>query len=150
MTNLDDEHAMVVCPELKNAIEAETKRVHDETHSKLPEYVYPDGIISAANAQKLADRGETLEIRKKDALFIRAMDAQRAAKKGVFGGGLMLSEHAAKEYAAAKRSAAKRYAEKRIAQEREAAEKRNTVCWELSEREKQIAAGLQERSGVDH
>ena len=71
--------------------------------------------------------GVSLEIGGSDAHFIRALDAQKASGKTLFGSGFLLSKKAAAEKAAA---------------EKAAAEKDNTYIWELSEREREIVAGL--------
>ena len=80
----------------------------------------------------MAAHGVSLEISERDAHFIRALDAQKASGKGLFGSGFLLSEKAAAEKAAAEKAAA----------EKAAAEKDNTYIWELSEREWEIVAGL--------
>ncbi len=73
----------------------------------------------------MAAHGVSLEIRERDAHFIRALDAQKASGKGLFGSGFLLSEKAAAEKAAAEKV--------RVC---------NTNVWELSDREKKIVAGL--------
>ena len=94
------------------------------THAavELPVYDYPDEVITAARLQKLA-RFTTLQIRKEDAVFIRALDAQRAKKKAIFGSGFLLTEKAAAEKAAAEKAAAKKTAAHR---------------WPLSDREREL------------
>lgn len=73
----------------------------------------------------MAAHGVSLEISERDAHFIRALDAQKASGKGLFGSGFLLSEKAAAEKAAAEKV--------RVC---------NTNVWELSDREKKIVAGL--------
>ena len=83
---------------------------------KLPTYEYPDYVVTGAILQKMAAYVD-LGILKGDAQFIRALDSQREKKKAIFGGGFILSERAAAERAAA-------------------------TCWPLSDREREIIAGL--------
>ena len=61
-----------------------------------------------------------LKIQRKEALYIRALDAQRVKKKAVYGGGYLVSD-----YAAARLKAA-----------------RESVVWELSERERTLISRL--------
>lgn len=130
LTNLDSRYILRTVPELGRAVEAADKANHKGTD--LPKYAYPDCVISAAIAQRLAHYGVEYRVRREDAVFIRRLDAQRAVDKSIFGGGLLLSERAAAERAAAERAAA----------ERAAAERINMITWELSEREKLIQATL--------
>ena len=75
--------------------------------------LYPDHVLTAAMLQKYSKYGIDYKVRRGDCVLIPALDAQRAAKKEIYGKGLLLSERAAAERAAAKR-------------------------WELSAREKDI------------
>ena len=77
--------------------------------------------------QKYSRYGIDFKVKKEECIHIQAMDEQRKHKKGVFGGGLLLSDKAA-----AKRAAA----------ERAAAEKEKRIVWELSEREQAIIKRL--------
>ena len=83
----------------------------------------------------MAAHGVSLEIRERDAHFIRALDAQKASGKGLFGSGFLLSEKAAAEKAAAEKAAAEKAAAEKV-------RVCNTNVWELSDREKKIVAGL--------
>ena len=67
----------------------------------------------------LSSHGVELRIRSDDVQFCRALDAQKAQKKAIFGCGFLLSEKAAAEKAAAKK-------------------------WELSAREREIVKKLSE------
>lgn len=117
VTNLDPLLIRSV-PELKNAVEAASKK-NQEAQKGAPraKYDYPDEIVTAAMVQRWCHYGVPYELKREDAVFIRALDSQRKAGKAIFGGGFLLSARAAAERAAAKR-------------------------WELSEREKRLAAGL--------
>ena len=68
---------------------------------------------------RIVKHGIGLEIRKEDAVFIRALDQQRKYKKAIWGGGFLLSEKAAAEKAAEK-----------------------YFRWELSDMEKEIVAHM--------
>ena len=80
----------------------------------------------------LAHHGVPFRIARKDARYVRGLDAQRESGKCIFGGGLLLSEKVAAEKAAAEKAAA----------ERAAAEKAAAEKWTLSERELAIVHAL--------
>ena len=114
------------CPDLRQAVKAADEENRREAAAELPGYIYPMEVLTAA-AYKLAKYGQPLQIRAEDVSFVRALDAQREAKKAIFGSGFLLSERAAAERAAAERAAAERAAATR---------------WELSDRERQIVREL--------
>ena len=122
VSNLDHEYIMETLPALYRILEAVDDKNRKETTAQLPKYIYPDCVISAAYAQKYSKYGVDYKVRRKDAYFTRALDSQKGQKKGIFGGGLLLSERAAAERAAAERAAA--------------------IIWPLSDRERDIIARL--------
>ena len=80
-------------------------------------------MISTAILNGLAN--VDLKIRRKEALHIKALDAQRVKKKAVYGGGYIVSDYAAARLKAARLKAA-----------------RESVVWELSERERTLISRL--------
>ena len=76
---------------------------------------------------------EPLRICPKDAVFLRALDAQKTMNRAIYGGGFLLSEKAAAEKAAA---------------EKAAAEKAAAHIWELSDREKALVKSLGKHGGA--
>ena len=136
VTNLG-EYKIRVSNELYQILKEENDK--NINTKKPPTYEYPDYVVTGAILQKMAAYVD-LDILKGDAQFIRAMDSQREKKKTIFGGGFILSERAAAERAAAERAAAERAAAERAAAERAAATR-----WQLSDREREIIAGLGDR-----
>jgi len=132
LTNLDDRYRIRTEPTLYAAVKEAVDAIRREQSRELPKYDYPYAVVSSANLQRIA-RYVELRIPKGEARFCAALDAQKAAGKAIFGGGLLLSERAAAERAAAERAAAERAAAERAAAERAAA-----TAWKLSEREKRI------------
>ena len=118
---------IVAAADLREILDDENKKNIKKLHRELPKYSYPDEVLTATTLCYMAAHGVSLEISERDAHFIRALDAQKASGKGLFGSGFLLSEKAAAEKAAA---------------EKAAAEKVNTDIWELSEREWAIVRGL--------
>jgi len=123
-------------PELAKRLKVVNDTLRKEQRRELPRYIYPYYVASAALAQRYAKYGVDYAIRKEDAIFIGALDAQRDVGKSIFGSGLLLSERAASERAAAERAAA----------ERAAAERAAAHVWELSEREQRLVEMLSKRA----
>ena len=123
---------IVAAADLREILDDENKKNLKKLHRELPKYSYPDEVLTATMLCYMAAHGVSLEISERDVHFIRALDAQKASGKGLFGSGFLLSEKAAAGKAAAEKAAA----------EKAAAEKVNTDIWELSEREWAIVRGL--------
>lgn len=134
VTNLDEDGTIAEsCPELGDLINETNARLVKAGKNTVPKYDYPDHVITAAKLNWYAAHGTVFRVRAPDAMFIRALDAQRERGKSLFGGGFLLSERAAAERAAAERAAAERAA---------------AIPWALSDREWEIVAGLGESGGV--
>ena len=131
VTNMGD-NKIVAAADLREILDGENKKNLKKLHRELPKYSYPDEVLTSTMLCYMAAHGVSLEIGGRDAHFIRALDAQKASGKCLFGSGFLLSEKAAAEKAAAEKAAA----------EKAAAEKVNTDIWELSEREWKIVRGL--------
>ena len=121
-------------PELGARIAKAMQQIKTGTKKELQKYTYPDHVATAAMLQRYAHYGVDYRIEAKDCTPISKLDSQAEQGKGIFGGGLLLSERAAAERAAAERAAA----------ERAAAERAAAHVWELSEREKRIIESLGE------
>ena len=115
-----------LCPDLYATLAVPNEVNRRAATKTLPNYEYPGNVCSVA-MNRLARYGQALRIADEDAAFTRALDAQRAVGKAIFGGGFLLSEKAAAEKAAAEKAAA----------EKAAAEK-----WRLSDRELELIAKL--------
>ena len=126
---------------LSAAIKAVDDLNRHESAEELPVYEYPDNVMTSAAIRKIA-RYENLKIAPNDAVFIRALDAQRDHGKGIYGTAFLLSEKTAAEKAAAEKAAAEKAAAEKAAAEKAAAEKAAAHVWELSDREKAIVAAL--------
>ena len=103
-----------------------------EMHAELPQYAYPDHVLTAALVQKFSKYGVDYRLYKEDCTRISALDEQKEEGKAIFGSGFLLSEKASAEKAAAEKAAA----------EKAAAEKENRRVWKLSEREMDIVRKL--------
>ena len=86
------------------AADAAKVRMGLKPAAPLPKYEFPDSVLTAARLQWMAGHGEPLRVMADECAFVRSLDAMKAAgKSGIFGGGLLLSKHAAEERAAARR-----------------------------------------------
>lgn len=104
VTNLDRFRLRTV-PELRRRIleaDARAKILRGDAAAALPKYAYPDCLITAAAMQRLSKYGAELNVLPEDAIHTRALDAQRAQGKAIFGSGFLLRPRAAAERAAAK------------------------------------------------
>ena len=124
-------------PELTKRINLAVEAIRKEKARELPKYSYPDHVVTAAMLQRYAKYGVEFFVKRGECAFISRLDAQREAGKGIFGGGLLLSDRKAAEKAAAEKAAAER-----AAAERAAAEKASAHIWTLSDREKEIIESL--------
>ena len=134
VTNMGGDIVAESCPELGDRISEKMDEIKARTTKKLPKYEYPDHVLTSAKLGWMACHHTPFKVMRGDCIRISKMDAN---PRGIFGGGLLLSERAAAERAAAERAAAERAAAERAAAERAAANK-----WQLSERERAMVAML--------
>lgn len=127
LTNLDSGIVAESAPDLGAAIAAAQARTRAP---KPPRYVYPSEVLTPNVLEKLARGRVPLKIRKQDAEWIAALDAQKPLGKGLYGGGMLLSE-----WATANLLEAERLAESRA---------EPAQVWSLSEREEEIIQRLSE------
>lgn len=139
VTNLEDDIAARSCPELYFAIKEAQKNINP----KQNKYTHPDEVIIFSRIDRLSETGVHFEIKHKDCAFIRRLDEQKEIGKQIFGGGLLLSKNAVHSYRQAKEcSESNSRAAKKAAAEKAAAEKAALTVWKLSDREREIIAGL--------
>ena len=129
-------------PELRRMIHQAIEAHNAQTKKQQPKYIYPDEVVTAAMLDYLSAHGETYEIKRDSAVFIRRLDSQAATGDNIFGGGLLLSEKAAAEKAAAEKAAAEKAAAEKAAAEKAAAEKAAATRWSLSDAERHIVHSI--------
>ena len=130
VTNLGDDF-ILSAPDLMDAIENANNANLKAVKKSLPKYVYPDCVVTSAAIGYLCKHHTPFALKRSECAFIRKLDAN--GDKGIFGGGLLLSERAAAERAAAERVAAERAA---------------ATVWTLSPREREIQRMLDRRAEV--
>ncbi|MEI3175615.1 MAG: hypothetical protein V8S96_03545 [Lachnospiraceae bacterium] len=122
ITSFDPEITAQTSPELTRLVNDVSKKI--KTTRTLPKYDYPDYIVTAVMMQRYARYGVDFRVEREACMYISALDAQRATKKTIFGGGLLLAEKAAAEKAAAEKAAAEKAAAEKAAAERYALSER--------------------------
>ena len=137
VTSFEPEITAQTSPELTMLVNDAIERMRRKTVRELPKYDYPDYVVTATMMQKMARYGIEYQVERRQCLHVGSLEAQKAVKKSIFGGGLLLSEKAAAEKAAAEKAAAEK-----AAAEKAAAEKKNAIVFELSEREKDLVRQL--------
>lgn len=132
LTNL--EKSLIV--ECSSSLYAAIKEADGYQKVELPKYDYPNNILTATRAARYSQYGVQYSVPARQALFVRAMDAQKAEKKVIFGSGLIISDDAAARHAAARQAAARQAAARQIKE------------WETSDREREIIKRLNTESSV--
>ena len=131
LTSLEpSELAARTAPPLYAVIKEANEKVMEKMHKQLPTYSYPDNIFTAAMGNKYSKYGQDFRVLRSQSQPISELDAQKGTGKAIYGNGLLLSDKAAAEKAAA---------------EKAAAEKAAATRWELSDREREIVAQLNQK-----
>ena len=140
VTNLED-YAVRSAPDLYKIVDTINK---ENTRGRnIPTYEYPVNLVTTARIAYLSKYGQDLKIAQKDCSEkIGMLDAQREIGKGIFGGGLLISEKAAAEKAEAEKAALENAIAQKAEAEKAALEKADAQVWKLSEREKAIIASF--------
>ena len=120
VSNLCGDVRAMTAPTLYNALTALEKQ-----KPTLPKYQYPPNVLMANNLQKLCRAGIEFSVSADESVFISQLDSQKSQKKGLFGGGLLVSDDKAKEL-----------------QAKELQAKNNSINWELSDAECAIVESL--------
>lgn len=128
VSNMFGDIAAMTAPDLADAI----AKVQAVGKAVLPKYRYPDNVVRATDLGLLCRRGIGFIIPKSDARFITKLDSQ--GQKGIFGGGLLISDRVAAEKAEADRAAVERAAQVKA------------IEWTLSERERRIIEELNQHT----
>lgn len=133
VTNLEPGIVLRTAPDLYRALRKENDLNLAKLRRRKPKkYEYPVHIITPALAQRYSQYGIRFTLREKEAVKVRALDAQREAGKEIFGYGWLISDEAADNRLAANHAADAAAFE----------EKENRTTWRLSDREKAIVRSL--------
>lgn len=112
-------------PKLQKIIDEENQKNLKKDKIKIPNYEYPDEVITSAIIGQLSQYGIEFKLKKEDCYFIRELEHQKEHSKTVFGGGYLISKEKAEAVAKVKKLA-----------------KDEIFRWELSDNEKAIIERL--------
>ena len=122
ISNLCGNQRAMTAPVLYNALKA-----LEQQKPTLPKYQYPPNVLMVNNLNKLCRAGIEFSVSADESVFIGQLDSQKSQKKGLFGGGLLVSDDKAKELQA---------------KAKELQAKNNSINWELSDAECAIVESL--------
>ena len=137
VTNMD-RYAVRIEAGLRATIEKISEQLRKRTVKELPRYTYPAEILTGKD-YRLAKYGQALKIKHEDCVCVDVLDAQRKAKKSIFGGGLLLSQEATRE-----RTEAEAAADEWASRHGKGTEK--FIEWQLADRERNLVKTM--RGGV--
>lgn len=123
VSNLFGDIRIMTAPELRRRIVDACKQYRKQNRKQVPKYRYPYNVTSAALLGKIAPYVDFV-VRSSECRFISRLDSQIGGP-GIFGCGVLLSNAKAAEKAAEKAAAEK-------------AAERESIVWELSDRERRI------------
>lgn len=114
-----------------SSLRARIIEVNKPATKSFPKYKYPDNVLTVSKLANLVSAGIDMYIPRSATLHITALRSQIAVKKGIFGGGYLVSDAVARELSAKQEEAAKQLATKQ-----------EVVVWELSEQERLVIQEL--------
>lgn len=134
VTNLGD-NLIETAPDLRRRI-VEAQKKSGVKFNTVAKYVYPEHVISSALLDRYVKHVQPFVLKRSEAYFVRTLDSQRATKKGIYGGGYLISSNAVKRLRECLQSPLSEGC----------TDTEPPTKWELSEREKQIIKDLDEQS----
>lgn len=87
VTNLGD-NLVETAPDLRRRIVETQQKSPIKANAASRKYVYPEHVISSALLDKYVKHVQPFVLKRSEAYFVRTLDAQRATKKGIYGGGV--------------------------------------------------------------
>lgn len=139
VTDLERGTLLRTAPRLLQAIAEANRENLRKIKAQVPKYEYPDEVVTAAIVQRWTRYRVDYKLHAEDAVFIRALDAQRDAGKAIFGSGYLLTSAAAEKRAAAEAAARAEREREREGEALAAVGPRDGVeYWQLSDRERRL------------
>lgn len=75
-------------PDLREIVDAKVDEIRDRETTDLPNYEYPDEVITAAMMGRWSKYGVEFEVRRSDCLPISKLDSQEESGAAIYGGGV--------------------------------------------------------------
>lgn len=139
VTNLGD-NLIETAPDLRRKIMEAQQKSPIKANAASRKYVYPEHVISSALLDKYVKHVQPFVLKRSEAYSVKTLDSQRATKKGIYGGGYLISSNAVERLRECLQSPLSEGC----------ADTEHPTKWELSEREKQIIKTLDEQSQKDN
>jgi hypothetical protein len=143
VTNLEPNTVARSAPELFRAVDEANQANLRAIHADLPRFEYPPYIVTASMLNVYSRWNVAFAVKSGEGIFVGKLDEQKEHKKGIYGGGLLLSDATAKR----KAKADAEYITNSTT-EQATAEKKSAYVWQLSERERRIVAELSRADAV--
>ena len=88
VTNLLPDYVAITDPDLYKAVKKAAEEYAEGLTTDLPKYAFPDEVVTAAKMNYLAKYGQTIKIKRDEAVRVSGLDAMKAdGRDGIFGGG---------------------------------------------------------------
>lgn len=129
ITNLDKSGTKI---RLSAELASEIRKHRQQDTRTISKYAYPDNVVSGAMIKKYCV--DEIRIREDECEYLWSLDSQRGTGKGIYGGGMLISDDAVKRL----KNARKEY----LQQQGKSADGEPDNVWELSEREREIIASM--------
>lgn len=150
LTNLEPPDVRIrTAPRLYEAMTAAVAEYRAGITKQVPKYEYPPHVLTATRVGRLSHYGVELTVRTGESVRVGELDAQKPHGKSIYGSGYLVGDAAAERYAAGILKAEEEEEEERAKTRYLAALAakgeplpEGTLVWDLSDRERQIIAGL--------
>jgi hypothetical protein len=144
LTNLGDRTVRFKsAPVLRKMIDDAMEQTLKETRKTQAKYSYPLNVVTSPMVSQYSRYGIDFSVGIDESIGISELDAQKAAKKAIYGKGYLIST--AKK---AEREKAEREKAEREKAEREKAEREKAERWELSEREIKLIKSMDRNAAL--
>lgn len=130
ISNMFGNIEIMTSSELKWRVESANRKKRKT--ATLPKYRYPDNVITVSMFDGILRAGLDMKIPRSATLRISALRSQIAVKKGIFGGGYLVSDAVARE----------------LSSKQEEAAKQEVIVWRLSEQERLVIEKLNNNNDI--
>ena len=144
-TNLEpDEIAFRADARLWKMVNDANREYEKTIRKQLPRFIYPREVIMSPTLSAFSRLGIDFVVKKSECCLIEELDQQREAGKAIYGKGFLLSTRLTEERERCEELRIER--EVQYKEERERGIRESSQVWELSERERNIIAQLDQNA----
>lgn len=153
VTNLENPDIFIKSdPEFYQIIKKADEENRHENNKEMPVFAYPINVCTSSMIGKYSKYGVEFSVPRSSSEFIREIESMKEAGKGIYGGGLLLSDKLAAARAEAEQAAAELAAAKQFdlsEAERGIVRRLSSTEFELSERERERVNRLNNKEGAE-